>query len=107
MNATLKSLAAIMLGLIATSMAQARGHGGHSGGHHARVAARVGVARVGVHRDLRWHGQFSHRRWDTRYGRWVYWNPGFRRWYWWSPVVTEYVPVDDGVVIAPPTDDDE
>jgi hypothetical protein len=41
---------------------------------------------------LRYHGRFSARRWDGRFGRWVYYSPLQRRWFAWSAGPAEFIP---------------
>jgi hypothetical protein len=113
-----QSFATMAVGLILVGAASAagRGHVAVSGGrswhgngawHRPGGAVRVGAGyRAGTH--LRYYDHFSHRHWDGRYRRWLYFNPAYRHWYWWSPGATAWVPTDaDDAVPAEPIDDDD
>jgi hypothetical protein len=117
MRYLIKIAAAVLVGLLLTSVVQAGrgGGGGHGGGHggHGGGYFRGGVGRFqgggnfrgGVGRfqgrsfAARWRGGFSHRWWDRRFNRWMYFNPGWGGWYWsdgdmttWNPVDADYAP---------------
>jgi hypothetical protein len=131
MSIYVKSLAAVAVTLAAATFAMGRGHGGGGGGHPGggggfHVGSRGGHwgGRVGnrgfngggkkgfraagrAARHSGWHRNFTYSRWDRRFGRWMYWHPGYHRWYRYVVADTEYVPVDDGDDLGPPTSADD
>jgi hypothetical protein len=109
MNRIVKTAIVAVLGLTLTATAQAAGRVGHVG-HvgHVRHVSHVGyrgvVARGRLNYAVRWHGAYSHRWWDRRFNRWLYFNPAYRCWYSYVPATSQWVVVNDGVP-AEPTED--
>jgi hypothetical protein len=101
-----KSAAAVLAGLLLTTAVQA-GRGGHGGqgrfhGGHGHFHGGHGCFQ-GRHFAARWRGGFSHRWWNRRFNRWMYFNPGWGGWYWSDGDMTDWTPVDTDC--APPVPD--
>jgi hypothetical protein len=111
MNCFVKTAIVAVFGLSLASTAEAGGRVGHVGhvGRVGHVGARGVVARGVVARGrlnyaVRWHGAYSHRWWDRRFNRWLYFNPVYRGWYSYVPATSQWVVVNDGVPAEPAED---
>jgi hypothetical protein len=111
MNATLKFLAAGLVGLMAASVGQA-GH--HMQIHRGNVRFNISTNRslvvrpnVRIGAKKLWFGRFSCRRWYPGLRCYIYWNPACSCWYYCSPGAVQYVQVPADVTVAPPADDDD
>jgi hypothetical protein len=99
MKRILMSTAALVLGLAVTGAARADKHGSsHNGNgyHYPSKGNREYRTERSDHdyrefrltyRDREYHARHNHfwseRRWDSRYGCWLYWCPRVRCWYYW------------------------
>ncbi len=111
MNASLKFLAAGLMGLMVASTGQAgrMGHSTHGGNRHTFSVNRsfAGNSKTFKATKKVWFGRYSCRRWYPRMGCYIYWNPSCSCWYYYSPSVIQYVPVSGDDSINPPSEDDE
>jgi hypothetical protein len=106
MHRSLKIASAALLGFALLTVKAPDAHAGRPGacGH------RHGHGGHGIHGrgHIRHHGLFSHRHWDRRFHRWMYFYPGYNRWYvqrWYVQCGNVWVPV--AVDEAPGIPDDD